>query len=762
MIKRVRLKNWKSHFESEFDFSSGVNVLVGKMGSGKSSVLDAVCFALFGTTPAHKSRKVKLDNLIRRNPSPADKAVVEIEFKLDGVNYSVMRKIVKGRGTKQAELRKEGELIESPSSVKVTDQVEQILEMDFDLFSRAIYSEQDNLDYFLNLRAGKRKKEIDELLQLNKFEQARKNAVKVKNRFKDLKTTRKSDFDSLDMEDELDEIPELEKQLEQAKSNLKGIKNELKDKKNSLEEKKDIFSDLKERKNKYDKLKEERTQVKSDLNSIKDRISEEFEQIAIDPSDLSREEIKQERKEIQEKLKEIKQDEKKVNKLKQKLAKQNSLLDRDKKELKQLKENKDKLDRLKEVSDKLEVKESERKEIERSIQDLKTKKKELEEHIEPLKQNISKCPVCGSSLDQEKRDSLLKERKDKIEQINQRLSKKSSKLTELSQGIRELEEKKEDLVEYKNIENKIKDKQSTIEQTEKKIDHLENQISEFEEKLEEKNKEKLKEKSDDLKLGLKVKRMEKNKDKLKGKLNDLEKNLEEIEFDQEKLEGLREEKNQLEKKIEVLKNDKGSKKQLIKEKNKRLNSLKQKKEKREDLKDKIKKYEIITDFLVGYESALEQTQLELRERFIKSLNKLMDDIWQKVYPYHDYSSIRLNVDSDYNLELLNEEKEWISVEGQVSGGERHTAALSLRVALSLILSPALKVLILDEPTHNLDNQAIEDLGKTMKTKVSDLIDQLFLVTHEERLETAVTGNYYKLRKKGTDNGLTKILETAEM
>ena len=250
MIQKLKLKNWKSHHESEFDFSSGVNVLVGEMGSGKSSVLEALSFALFGTTPALQSRTVKLDNIIRRNPSPAKEACVEVTFSIGEDTYFVKRVIERGGGTKEAELRKNSELLESPSPTKVTDRLEKILQMDFDLFSRAIYSEQNNLDYFLNLRSGKRKRKIDELLKLTKFEEARKNTVSVKNRVNDLEDTREDDLDSLKDSESLKEIPELEEEIEKGKKGLEEIKSNLEGTEKKLKEVKKQFDELKDKKEK--------------------------------------------------------------------------------------------------------------------------------------------------------------------------------------------------------------------------------------------------------------------------------------------------------------------------------------------------------------------------------------------------------------------------------------------------------------------------------------------------------------------------------
>ena len=56
MIKKVELENWKSHHETSLEFEEGVNALIGTMGSGKSSVLEAIVFGLFGTLPSIKSR----------------------------------------------------------------------------------------------------------------------------------------------------------------------------------------------------------------------------------------------------------------------------------------------------------------------------------------------------------------------------------------------------------------------------------------------------------------------------------------------------------------------------------------------------------------------------------------------------------------------------------------------------------------------------------------------------------------------------------
>ena len=98
------------------------------------------------------------------------------------------------------------------------------------------------------------------------------------------------------------------------------------------------------------------------------------------------------------------------------------------------------------------------------------------------------------------------------------------------------------------------------------------------------------------------------------------------------------------------------------------------------------------------------------------------------------------------------------MEGNVSGGERTSAVLTLRLALAVVLAPSLRLMLLDEPTHNLDVRAIEELASTLRDKVSNVIEQTFIITHEEKLEDAVTGRLYRLDRGETKEGITEVHE----
>lgn len=48
MLHSIQISNWKGHDEFSLSFKEGVNFLTGPNGIGKTSILDAICFAFLG------------------------------------------------------------------------------------------------------------------------------------------------------------------------------------------------------------------------------------------------------------------------------------------------------------------------------------------------------------------------------------------------------------------------------------------------------------------------------------------------------------------------------------------------------------------------------------------------------------------------------------------------------------------------------------------------------------------------------------------
>ncbi|MCL6089112.1 MAG: ATP-binding protein, partial [Candidatus Marsarchaeota archaeon] len=79
MLRSITLSNWRSHKHTRIPLSRGANLLVGPMGSGKSSLMDALCFALYGTYPKLGRREAKIEE-VGNFRHPGQTVAVEVEW----------------------------------------------------------------------------------------------------------------------------------------------------------------------------------------------------------------------------------------------------------------------------------------------------------------------------------------------------------------------------------------------------------------------------------------------------------------------------------------------------------------------------------------------------------------------------------------------------------------------------------------------------------------------------------------------------------
>jgi len=92
-ITRLRIAGFGPYkTEQEVDFTrfdaDGIFLITGKTGAGKSSILDAICFALYGAVPRFDGSELRLRS---DHCDPADPSFVELEFTLKGDSYRVYR-----------------------------------------------------------------------------------------------------------------------------------------------------------------------------------------------------------------------------------------------------------------------------------------------------------------------------------------------------------------------------------------------------------------------------------------------------------------------------------------------------------------------------------------------------------------------------------------------------------------------------------------------------------------------------------------------
>jgi len=767
MINSIRLINWRSHGDSYLEFKKGTNILMGLMGSGKSSVLDAISFALFGTFPILERRKLKLENVIRSNQNTAS---VVLEFEFDKNKYNVERNLsVDKRGiTTNASLYKNSAIIEK-GTVAVTKYVEQLLSIDYDLFTRAIYSEQNNIDYFLTIDPSKRKGEIDTLLGLDKFEIARANSVSTINRIKSERKLLEEKISTVDLKKLEEQKSENKEKHTKLEENIASLLDKILQEQKSLETEEIKYNDAKKKKETYDILTKEKIRAESTVENLKVEIADK----RVDEKKL--EELKEEKNSLDKKRITINEEVKIFDQELRKLAKQAADLDskinsiiKTKQEIeKAQKSTNDVLNgqnfenlmtNFSEFEKKAITHNSEYQTIKNELKDLNDFSIKLDAS---LNSNLVACPVCGSEITKNKLEHIVEEKRAVI-------SKKELRMTELEKLISETRDG------YDKTNRMIKQ----VELLSEKISFLKNGLGDMEllqqeKELVNKNMQELFSKKNDLQkeIETKIKHAEKimmeitamenvlKKRKELGifeiKLASITKQLNELKFDEKEFEQLRKNIEQLRIKYESLKNEKTScEKELVLVKE-ILNVITKEIERLKLLTQDVSNLINLEEELVVYKNALLETQTALRLNLTEAINLAMNEIWHIFYPSKNYTALRLNVtEKDYGFEIFD--SEWKALESIASGGERACAALTLRVAIAMVLTSNLSWLILDEPTHNLDKNAVELLSQTLQFKVPEVVEQTFVITHEETLMGSEFASSYRLSRDKENKETTKI------
>ncbi|MBU0636130.1 SMC family ATPase, partial [Candidatus Micrarchaeota archaeon] len=521
MIQSIQLQNWRSHKDSTLAFKKGTNVLVGVMGSGKSSIVDAICFGLFGTFPALHGRRVSLEETIMQKPISCDSARIRLGFQYNNKNFVVERSIFKGNKTSEAKLYCDDRLIAGPKPGEVTQRIEQELEVTFGLFSRAVYSEQNQIDFFLRLSPRERKQKFDELLEINRYETTRQNAVSVGNRLK--KTS----------EDKKKWVIEQEKHYKH--EDLEKIKKDTATKKEQHQEWSKKAKILQEKNRERAVQIQELEKAEQKLKQIREReiqTATKIESLGKNIQNAQKNLENQSSIQLQEKLQFLFEKEKNTLKEKKTLSSQQE-----------------------QTTTGVNTSEQE-------LQILTVKIRELQKNQQEIGRVEGKCPFCRRSLGAHEKQELEQEIKEQEQKISQEIQAKKSNQQQLKESQEQLgkilEENQKNL--EKTREEKlqtefvlkqtgaIEEQQKSLEQEKTNLAECKNQketIAFDEPKLSNLRKELLEEKSQEIKA---IEEAQKNLE-LAKQLETQAKQLEQI---QTQLLTLRQETNQLEKVTEKL------------------------------------------------------------------------------------------------------------------------------------------------------------------------------------------------------------------
>ena len=213
-FQKIKWKNFLSTGDhwSEIDFQGHTtNLVVGTNGSGKSTMLDALTFALFNK-PFRKINKSQLVNATNEKD-----CVVEVEFSVNSKDYLVRRSIKPNK----FDIEVNGTLMHKESDDRLNQKIleENILKVNYKSFTQIVILGSSSFVPFMQLSTSNRRDVIEDLLDIRIFS-AMNNLIKEKIRtekekIRSLDLKRDNIKDKISMQENF--IKELE---EQGKTNI--------------------------------------------------------------------------------------------------------------------------------------------------------------------------------------------------------------------------------------------------------------------------------------------------------------------------------------------------------------------------------------------------------------------------------------------------------------------------------------------------------------------------------------------------------------
>jgi exonuclease SbcC len=479
--------------------------ITGENGAGKSSILDAVTWVIFGKARRHDESLINLNS---------NQALVSLIFDYEGNRYKITRINPRGE-SKQVELYLQKDLENADDddwlplterTIRETDQkISDILRLDYESFINASFFLQGEADLFTQQNPSTRKKILSQILGLEIWEIYRKGASEKRR-------STESEINQLDgrlaeinaeLDQEVernDQLKKLELDLQDAQENRAAVEKELKALQaiqTSLDEQRKLVQTLEHQtetiskninktKEKINLRKSEQEQHESNRKNAK-LINEEYQSWQTAQESLSDwEKIAEQYRES-----EIKRQEPLLQ-----IAAEKARLLQEKTSLEsQDKDIRTKLKKIPELTKQLELKKRAIQEAEDQLEEREKKNRELElarqnqanaraenpllyQEMKDLEKRISElesaegalCPLCGQELAKSDRSALIKRLKDDGKIKGDKYRTNQSTLKEADLVVKDLELK---ITELSLAENNLRLNSQDADKIINQISHLE-------------------------------------------------------------------------------------------------------------------------------------------------------------------------------------------------------------------------------------------------------------------------------------------------
>jgi exonuclease SbcC len=266
-FRRIALENFNCFADAELTLDPGVTVVHGVNGSGKSSLLEACFFALYG----HRALDATLDEVVTTGE---EEARVELQFAHGGGDYHVERRVkLRGGGATNDKC-----VLETPEGPiegvqDVRAYVTELLRMDTEAFVNCAYVRQGEVNKLINAGPAARQDMIDDLLQLGTLEEYRERASDARVGVKRVRDGRREVLDDVTDRVEAKEDEDLHEQLNGLESELSEVEGEISELESQRETAVETRDRAREILESHEEKREEMAELAADIEELEEAIA---------------------------------------------------------------------------------------------------------------------------------------------------------------------------------------------------------------------------------------------------------------------------------------------------------------------------------------------------------------------------------------------------------------------------------------------------------------------------------------------------------
>ncbi len=442
LLKKLQIENLRSYEKQEILFPKGSTLLSGDIGSGKTTILLAIEFALFGLQPSQKA-----SSLLRNGKQQAK---VILEFEIDNKNIIIERTLKKGKKSISQDSaliiidneKFEASITEIKSKIlKLLNYPSEFAKKTNLLYKFTVYTPQEEMKQIILEPGDLRLNTLRHVFGINKYKRIQENTSILTSKLREKIRINQALILELDKDKE---------SLEQKKQNLLDLKQ------------KQIQAEQE-----YKKIIELRQQKEKALDEIQEKINEKNSlETEKAKSDILISEKQQQTTTLKNNLQNLSQQIQEAKKISFNEQEFNALDQRIK--FQQTKEDELQREYIQIIS---------------RINSQQSKKTEADSLINKISK-LEKCPTCLQNVSEQYKTNILSNAEEEIKQIQKNLVELSIKKNNFTEQIEQTKKTKQEFVERKSELQILKIKLQALEEKQQRISEIEQQIFSMQKDLE--------------------------------------------------------------------------------------------------------------------------------------------------------------------------------------------------------------------------------------------------------------------------------------